>query len=268
MATSSDSKTCAGSAPIEPSARQGGLNGKDSTMVNLSIEQSLAEVVNTVPGSARVLESFGLDYCCGGRRHLGAACTDAGVDPEAVLDALSDVELGPEPNWAAMDPVELVDHLQVTHHAYLHTELERLAALTDKVANTHGGRHPELLDVRAVYTAIREDFEPHLLKEERVLFPMIRELASSPVVPTFHCGPVRNPISMMMLEHDHVGELLATLRTVTNGYQTPDNGCASYRALYDGLAQMETDTHLHIHKENNLLFPAVIALEEESSIVR
>jgi regulator of cell morphogenesis and NO signaling len=231
-------------------------------MVNLAVEQTLADVVNTVPGSARVLESFGLDYCCGGRRPLGEACTKAGVDPQAVLDALSAGELGPEPSWAAMTPTELVDHLEATHHAYLHTELERLETLSGKVASSHGDRHPELLEVRAICAEIREDLEPHMMKEERVLFPMIRELADSSVTPTFHCGSVRNPISMMMLEHEHTGVLLEKLRALTDGYQTPRNGCASYRALYEGLAQLEADTHLHIHKENNLLFPAVVALEE------
>jgi regulator of cell morphogenesis and NO signaling len=249
-----------------PAARLDELKRKDTTMINLTVDRSLAEVVNAVPASARVLESFGLDYCCGGRRPLGDACSEAGVDAEVVLDALANIEPGTEPDWASMGPAELVEHLERTHHAYLHTELERLDALAEKVADVHGSRHPETIKVRVVYTELRADLEPHLLKEERVLFPMIRELATSSVAPIFHCGSVRNPISVMMLEHDRAGELLETLRTVTTGYQTPTDGCASYRALYDGLAQLETDMHLHVHKENNLLFPAVVALEERWTV--
>jgi regulator of cell morphogenesis and NO signaling len=230
-------------------------------MTNFTIDRSLAEVVNAVPASARVLESFGLDYCCGGRRRVGDACSEAGVDPEVVLEALADIEPEPAPDWASMGPAELVGHLETTHHAYLHTELERLDALADKVASVHGSQHPETIEVRAVYKKLRADLEPHLLKEERELFPLIRELTTRSVAPSVHCGSVWNPISVMMLEHDRAGELLATLRVVTNLYQTPADGCASYRALYDGLAQLETDTHLHVHKENNLLFPADIALE-------
>ncbi len=100
------------------------------------------------------------------------------------------------------------------------------------------------------------------MKEERVLFPMIRALVTSSDPPESHCGSVRNPISVMMLEHDRAGELLEVLSAMTDRYQTPDDGCASYRALYDGLAQLEADTHLHIYKENNLLFPTALALEE------
>ena len=95
-----------------------------------------------------------------------------------------------------------------------------------------------------------------------MLFPMIRELSTATSPPSFHCGSVANPISMMMREHEHTGSILGTMRHLTDGYRVPDDACASYRALYEGLAALEADTHLHIHKENNALFPAVIELEQ------
>jgi regulator of cell morphogenesis and NO signaling len=67
----------------------------------------------------------------------------------------------------------------------------------------------------------------------------------------------------MLVEHDRVGELLAELRTATDGFAVPADGCASFHACYQGLADLEADTHLHVHKENNLLFPAVVRLERE-----
>ena len=231
-------------------------------MSELTIDRTLADVVTEEPGAARVLEGFGLDYCCGGRRTLADACRREGVDPNRVLDALGDLAPGPEPDWAQMAPEELVDHLETTHHAYLDAELPRLHALVDKVTGVHGGRHAELADVRAAFVALRDDLEPHLRKEESVLFPMIRELATATEPPSFHCGTLANPISVMLAEHDRAGELLATLRRMTDGYQPPADGCASYRALYAGLAELEADLHLHIHKENNLLFPAVVILEQ------
>jgi regulator of cell morphogenesis and NO signaling len=234
-------------------------------MIVFALDRPLAEIVSAVPESARVLESFGLDYCCGGGRPFGDACADAGVDPDVVIEVLANLEPGPEPDWVSMGPAELVDHLESTHHAYLHAELGRLDALAEKVAGVHESRHPELIEALAVFKALRAELEPHLLKEERVLFPMIRELATSSEAPTFHCGSVRNPISVMMLEHDRAAELLATLRSATNQYQTPADGCASYRALYDGLVELEADTHLHVYKENNLLFPVVVALEAPRS---
>jgi regulator of cell morphogenesis and NO signaling len=224
-------------------------------------ERSLADVVTSVPGAARVFERHGLDYCCGGKQRLDAACRRSGIDPEEIANELADLGAVPAPVWAQMGPAELVDHLEQTHHAYLHAEFPRLSALAAKVAEVHGARHPELIDVQAAYEAVRSDLDPHLMREERVLFPMIRELATSSTRPQFHCGTLANPISVMLAEHDSTGDLLARLRNLTDGYQTPSDGCASYRAFYDGLAELEADTHLHIHKENNVLFPAVTTLE-------
>ena len=234
-------------------------------MTDLTTASSLAEILRAVPGSERTFESFGLDYCSGGRRTLAAACDDLGLEASAILDEIGRAVTQAEPDWSSMTPDALVDHLESTHHAYLHAELPRLSALTEKVIAAHGTRHSELSEIQQAYEAIRADLEPHLVKEERVLFPMIRELATATAVPRFQCGSVQNPISVMLREHDEVGQLLATLRRLTGGYHAPADGCASFRALFDGLAELETDTHLHVSKENNLLFPAVVAIEAELS---
>ena len=222
---------------------------------------TLAAIVDANPDSVRILEHHNLDYCCGGQRTLEAACAEHGIDVAAVLAELATIPTAGEAAWATMGPAELVDHLEATHHRYLHEELPRLAELAQKVAGVHGDHHPELHQVAGTYAELQADLEPHLMKEERVLFPMIRELAQATSAPSFHCGSVANPIRMMLIEHDRAGELLATLRQLTDGYQPPADGCASYQALYRGLEQLEADTHLHVHKENNVLFPAVLALE-------
>ena len=232
----------------------------------LTTDRTLADLVTADPGAARVLERYGLDYCCGGGRPLDQACAAAGVDPATVLDALAAAPATSTPDWATMAPEVLVDHLEATHHAYLHTELPRLTPLADKVADVHGARHPELAAVRDTYAELRAELEPHLMKEEQILFPLIRELVASAGTAEAHCGSLElGPIRVMMMEHDRAGELLAELREATGGYEVPDDGCASYRALYEGLAELEADTHLHVHKENNVLFPAVIALEHATA---
>ena len=225
----------------------------------------LADLVTQRPALARELERRSLDYCCGGQHTLAEACARQGLDADETITALSAVPGGDIAPWATFGPVELVDHLEATHHAYLHDEFPRLTALAGKVAQVHSGRHPELLEVQRLYGELRDDLEPHLAREERVLFPMIRELAAADTPPAFHCGTLRNPISAMLREHDQAGDLLAQLRALTDGYVIPDDACASYTALYTGLEELEADTHLHVHKENNLLFPAVIELEAEMS---
>jgi regulator of cell morphogenesis and NO signaling len=236
-------------------------------MTTISLDSRLADLVTADPALARELERRGLDYCCGGTRTLRQACVAQELDPAGVLEELVAAS-SPHPvgTWATMDAIRLVDHIEATHHRYLWDELPRLTALMDKVLRVHGCRHPELDDVAGSFSELRADLEPHLAKEERVLFPMIRQLASATASPAFHCGSIRNPIVVMMREHDNAGELLARLRRLTDGYQPPADACASYDALYRGLHELEADTHLHIHKENNVLFPMVEAMEDSSTM--
>jgi regulator of cell morphogenesis and NO signaling len=231
-------------------------------MTAIDPHRTLADLVTTHPEVARELERQGLDYCCHGDRSLVEACAAAGLDPAAVaaeLAAAARPSAGAP--WADLDVGPLADHIEATHHRYLWHELPRLGELVEKILAVHGGHHPELAEVAKLFVVLRAELEPHLMKEEQVLFPMIRELGSATTRPTFHCGALGNPISMMMREHDQAGELLAQLRATTDGYRVPDDGCASYRACYEGLAELEADTHLHVHKENNALFPAVVELE-------
>lgn len=226
-------------------------------------DPTLASIVTANPAAARVLERHGLDYCCGGARRLRDACAARGIDPDQVVAELAAEPAVPAPEWGAMGPAELVDHIVATHHAYLDGELPRLQALATKVAGVHGGRHPELVRVAELVDALRADLEPHLAKEEQVLFPMIRELTGATTRPAFHCGTLQAPIRVMLAEHDRTGDLLAQLRTLTDGFTPPADACTSYTALYEGLAALESDVHLHVHKESNVLFPAVLVLEAE-----
>ncbi len=246
--------------PIRTSLR------KRPTMTMFTSHSTLADIVTARPSLARVLEARGLDYCCGGSATLEDACATNRLDADAVLaDLAADAADETAPEWATMSVAELVDHLESTHHTYLWAEMPRLTQLAEKVLSVHGERHPELTEIATCFSTIRADLEPHLTKEERVLFPMVRELSAAHAAPAFHCGSLQNPIAVMLSEHDTVGELLAELRGLTSGYQPPADACASYDALFAGLAELEADTHLHIHKENNVLFPAVVELEQRLS---
>lgn len=237
---------------------------KEEIMSQLEASMTLAEAVDAFPQLAREFERRGLDYCCGGGRTIDEACTLVGLDPSATVAELSALSATAEPaQWTTMTADVLVDHLEATHHRFLWEELPRVTTLVDKIVTVHGARHPELVDVAVCFAKVRADLEPHLMKEERVLFPMIRELAVSTGAPSFHCGSLRNPISVMLSEHDAVGDLLASLRRLTDGYTPPADGCATYAACFSAMAEIEADTHLHIHKENNVLFPLVVRLEAE-----
>jgi regulator of cell morphogenesis and NO signaling len=230
----------------------------------LTTTTTLAEIASSQPSLTRELGRLGLDYCCGGKRSLAEACREQNLDPDVVVAELACSSSSGEAaaDWSGMSASELMEHLQATHHRYLKQELPRLSELAAKVSRVHGEKHPDLIRVAEIYGKLRADLEPHLRKEEEVLFPMIRTLTSAGSRPEFHGGAIANPIAVMEQEHTSVGALLEQLRTLTRGYQAPEDTCASTRALMAGLAELEADTHLHVHKENNHLFPAALALEE------
>lgn len=219
------------------------------------LDRSLGDLVAERGARARVLERLGLDYCCHGDRSLGEACAAAGLDADAVAAELGATLDDPGDGIAGTGPLALVEHIVATHHRYLDEELPALAALADKVRDVHGQRHPELARVAASVGELRTDLVPHLREEERVVFPAVARVVLGSVD-----DGVRAGVARLAAEHERAGELLGELRTVSAGYAVPADGCASYRSLYERLEALERDTFRHIHLENNVLFPAVLAL--------
>jgi regulator of cell morphogenesis and NO signaling len=230
----------------------------------LSAEKTVSDLVFERPSRSRVFEELGIDYCCGGGVSLAEACAGAGLDPGEVIAELERREAGQEEDGAGLTSMglgELVDHIVETHHAYLREELPRLSFLVNKVANAHGGAHPELLELREVFEGLRAELEEHTEKEERMLFPACRELEGAGSMPPLPFGTVKNPIAAMMAEHVEAGEGLGRIRELTRGYAVPEDACNTYRAMLDGLAELERDTHYHVFKENSILFPRAAAAE-------
>lgn len=216
------------------------------------------------PQLSRLFESLKIDYCCGGGVSLEDACQGRNLDPEQVLAQIHEAIAERTPqgkDWTQAPLAALCDHIEQTHHAYLKSELPRLTAIIARVAAVHGAGHPELHQVQQTFAELRAELEPHTFKEERILFPAIRQLEQAAAPPAFPFGTVANPIRMMEFEHDHAGDALERLRSLTRDYQPPEGACNTYRAMLDGLRQLEEDMHVHVHKENSILFPRAVALE-------
>jgi regulator of cell morphogenesis and NO signaling len=239
-----------------------------TAMTTFQLDNTVGAIVRDHPALSRLFEQAKVDYCCGGQKTLEEACRQRGIDPQTFLAQLSDyaaTETTPEVNLTELSLTELADHIERIHHAYLHTELPRLEKMVTKVAAVHGDKEPRLLQIRDVFLALSAELTSHLMKEEQVLFPMIRQLESSNTLPVFHCGSLLNPITRMGLEHDDAGVALAQLRQLTDDFTPPDWACNTYRALLDALETFEQDMHQHVHKENNVLFPRSVQLEQQKA---
>lgn len=238
--------------------------------MNLCAEKTVREYALEQPSATRVFEKLKIDYCCGGGRPLGEAARLAGVPLEEVGRLLDEaggsgeVPAGLESGTLA----GLIDYILDKHHAFTREEMERITALAEKVASKHGGRRPELLTVRVLFRQLCEDLRPHMMKEELILFPYVRQLeraaASGLPAPRPPFGTVNNPVRVMMLEHDTAGDILRELRAAAGDYVAPEDACASFRTFYQALADFEQDLHQHIHLENNVLFPRAVELEGNS----
>lgn len=230
----------------------------------LSSHMTVGQLVAEQPARSRVFERLGIDYCCGGRKSLAEACRAASLDEETVLNELHACDASaaePEIDWTQATLTQLADHIEQTHHAYLHAELPRLDRLTARVAQAHGENDPRLFELRAMFCAFRAELEAHMSKEEFVLFPLCRQMDGAARRPVFHCGSVRNPVRVMRAEHQDAGEALETMRALTDGFTPPDWACNTYRAMLQSLAELEADMHQHVHKENNILFPQAEEIE-------
>lgn len=229
----------------------------------ISAELSIGRLVAETPAAARVLERYGLDYCCAGRRTLRDACAAGGLVVEdliADLDAVAANDPGSARDWLSAPLAELADHIEHTHHSYLRAELPRLSAIIAKVSQAHGERRPELIALTKAFEAFRSELEDHMTKEERVLFPRIRRLERGGE--GFPRGGIRGPISCMEHEHENAGKALAEFRRLTNSYEPPSAACATYLVMLHALRDLEQDMHAHVHKENSVLFPRAITLEQ------
>lgn len=237
-------------------------------MTTFQLDNTVGSIVRDHPALSRFFEQAKVDYCCGGQRTLDEACRQRGINPQVFLTQLEDyaaAETAPEANIAELSLTELADHIEQIHHSYLHEELPRLEKMVTKVAAVHGEKEPRLTQIRDIFLALAAELTTHLLKEEQILFPMIRQLEASDTVPSFHCGTVVNPISRMEFEHDGAGVALAQLRQLTDDFTPPEWACNTYRALFDALLTFEQDMHQHIHKENNVLFPQAVLLERQKA---
>ncbi|HQU82787.1 MAG TPA: iron-sulfur cluster repair di-iron protein [Pyrinomonadaceae bacterium] len=240
-------------------------------MMNNLTTKTIREIALEMPLTTKVFETYKIDYCCGGYRNFSEACEIAGVETESVLLKISEcLKTSDESELAKIQEAslkDLIDHIEKTHHVFTRDEIKNLVPLMIKVANKHGEHNPYLFALEELFSELCADLAPHLLKEEQVLFPYITQLENYKngdnfvSMPCF--GSVKNPVGMMLREHDSAGDVLRKMRAVSNNYEIPEGACPSFTALFTRLEAFEKDLHRHIHLENNVLFPRAIALENE-----
>lgn len=232
--------------------------------------QKVSEIVLGNPNAMAVFTKYGIDFCCGGKLDLSTACAkkkinihDVEQDLLAAFASSKSEPLAEEQQTWDLD--RLAHYIEKTHHAYVQTQTAELFRLLDKVTKRHGDDHPELHEVFAAFKVVSSELAGHMKKEELILFPWIKRLAAvqrgeiAYEKPPF--GSVANPIRMMEMDHEGAGSGMNSIRLFANNYVLPEGACMSYWQTYQYLEAFEKDLHIHVHLENNILFPKAIALE-------
>ena len=237
--------------------------------MNLNTTQNVGDIATQHLAAVRVFEDHGIDYCCGGRRPLEEVCREKGISAEALLAEVNAVETAwadSGRDWASAPLKDLITHIITTHHVYLRDELPAIERRIEAVIRAHAQRHGDVLfPLAKIFAGLKDELMAHMRKEELVLFPFIERTERAVlnghawITPPF--GTVDKPIHMMEDEHESAGRALQEIRRITNDFTVPDGVCNTYRALLKSLAEMERDLHVHIHLENNILFPRAKQLE-------
>lgn len=220
--------------------------------------------------AAELFEKLGIDFCCNGNRSLQEALAEKKISDSEFLEELKKVNLSissDNQRFSEWDLNFLTQYIVNNHHTYVKNAIPVLTTHLQKVYNAHGEKYPYIADVQKIFNQVAEEMTNHLMKEERILFPLIKYLTETQKFnekpKTGGFGTIKNPIRQMETEHVSAGGAMEKIRTLTNNYSLPEDACATFQVTYKELDEFEKDMHKHIHLENNILFPRAIALEEE-----
>ena len=227
-------------------------------VINLSTKVS--DIVIKIPQSDKVLKSYKIDFCCGGNRPLQEAVEEKNLPADEVLAKIHEVYVQTVQNseskntdWQTEKYSKLIDHVIDTHHRYLVDELPQLSMYVTKVFRVHGDTNKELEQVYKLFHDLKQELELHLVKEEKDVFPHIVNYENEQSKENLTKAVAA--IHELEREHEAAGDLIKTLREVTNDFTPPLGACTTYRLTYQRLEDLEADLFQHIHLENNILFP-------------
>ena len=232
--------------------------------------QIIGELVARDYRTASVFKKYSIDFCCQGNRTIEEACEKKNIDTKKVLEdlvAMMEAKSESTTDYQSWPLDLLADYIEKKHHRYVQEKTLEIQPYLDKICKVHGERHPELLEIKEEFNASAGELAAHMKKEELILFPFIRKMTKAKLentkVDAAHFGTVKNPIQMMMNEHTVEGHRFMKIEELTNNYTPPQDACNTYRVSFALLKEFEQDLHLHIHLENNILFPKAIEIEKE-----
>jgi regulator of cell morphogenesis and NO signaling len=232
--------------------------------MNELLNKTISQIVTDHHQTAPVFEKYGIDFCCKGKRPLLDACNEKALNKEEVLAELNHAIASQRKSndFNSLSLTALADYIVQTHHTYVKFYMPQIADYVRRVAIKHGDRFPYMKKVDALFTELQTEMNQHMLKEERILFPRIKQLEAGNTQES-ELAYYTGPINVMEEEHDRAGELMQQIRELTSNYSIPADACTTFRLSLASLQAFEADLHQHVHLENYILFPKTISLYQK-----
>jgi regulator of cell morphogenesis and NO signaling len=229
---------------------------------NYSLHTTIGAIVAADYRTAKVFETHGIDFCCGGKVALSAICQEKGINPDALLREIEEIkseQIDRSQNYTSWELPFLVDYIVSTHHAYLKENDVKIATYARKIAEVHGAHHPEVVEIATIFEKIATDMTAHLREEEEVFFPAIKradaERKTGNAASEGDCNIIKNSLEKLGREHEEIGDAIHAIRHLSKDYAIPKDTCNTFMITYQMLKEFEDDLHKHVHLENNILFP-------------
>lgn len=222
--------------------------------------QSLGDIVTDDFRMASVFKEKGIDFCCGGKKTLLLACDEKKIDVTKVMAEMLEIarkSSSSSPNFKEWDLDFLADYIMNTHHKFVLKALPDLLFYTDKIATVHGSTHPELILVADLILKINVELLQHLRNEEEVLFPAIKKVLKNNLLKDEKII-IASEIERMSSEHEFAGGAMDQINELTLNYAIPVDACNTYKVALKLLEEFEDDLHVHVHLENNILYPKAL----------
>ena len=232
----------------------------------------VSDIIKKDYRTAVVFWKYDIDFCCGGRLSLDKACLAGGVNLQNIKRELEQViqqgSVSGTLNYKEWNLDFLMEYIIHVHHAYLKIILPLLSVRIRELAAKHQAKFSYLPELVDIFRKLEMGTWPHLSQEEEIAFPYIRQMEYAYNNKEAYAGLLVRTLSKPVEEvikynYGLMIKFLSRIREITANYMPPENACATHKAVYALLREMDGNLSQHLYLENDILLPKAIAMENE-----
>jgi regulator of cell morphogenesis and NO signaling len=231
--------------------------------MNIRKTDTVGSIVTQNIQAASVFNSYGIDYYAHGQRTLEEACIKENVPIVNLFEELWELDRpDTEYEFAKMDMIRLSTYILRNHHKFAEKKVTFIKHSLTNLVSVFGEKLPYLLRIKKEFDELSLYLTVHMKHEEFIVFPYIQKMVRNSGHNLNTLQTIQRPISSMKEDHDHEVIALKKIRELTNNYQAPKRSDYALIVTYRAMKELEEDLKIHMHLENNLLFPKAIKFAE------